>query len=72
MPRILLLFPNTREVIKAERTLNQSHICNKVITVPRHISAECGMALEVAVNDADSVAETFDAENIRYTSHTEL
>ena len=43
----LLLFRSTHDVIRAERSCLDAGIAVQVIPVPRDISSECGMALEI-------------------------
>jgi len=62
--RHLLLFQSTRAVIKAERLCRRSGLACKVIPVPRLISSECGMAIEIRPEDRDAVEAVFAAENI--------
>ena len=47
MKRHLVLFKSTRAVIKAERLGKKNGIRCSIIPVPRTISSECGMAIEV-------------------------
>lgn len=49
----ILLFKNTRDVIKAEKSLQEAGLLPKIIPVPKDISSECGMAIEME----DSVIE---------------
>ncbi len=53
--RAVLLFQSTHKVIKSERLLLQQGHAPKVIPVPKHISSECGMALEVAPESVDEI-----------------
>lgn len=46
-PLKLILFQSTRDVIKLERNLSEKKIPFKVIPVPRSLSSECGMAIEI-------------------------
>lgn len=64
--RILLLFQSTRAVIKAERLLNEKDIFCKVIPVPRHISSECGMALEIYPESAHAIKHVLDENQIAF------
>jgi hypothetical protein len=43
----LFLFKSTHDVIKAERLCISNTIPCKVIPVPRDISSECGMAIQI-------------------------
>ena len=47
MNRFLFLFQSTHSVIKAEKVCLNAGISCSVIAIPRDISSECGMALEV-------------------------
>ncbi len=48
MKRLLLVFQSTREALRAERALRAGGIGCSVIPVPRSISSECGIAIEVS------------------------
>ncbi len=47
MSRHFLLFENTRAVIKAESQMKEAKICYRIMPVPREISSQCGMCLEL-------------------------
>ena len=64
MKRHLALFQSTRAVIKAERLLVKHALRCKIIPVPRIISSECGMAIEIDENDRDTVRSLFLQEEI--------
>ncbi len=55
MKRQFLLFENTRAVIQAEAQLKAAAVACRVMPVPRAISSECGMCLELTDYDSDSV-----------------
>ncbi|MCG8569234.1 MAG: DUF3343 domain-containing protein [Spirochaetes bacterium] len=46
----LLIFQATRQVILIQKSLKQEKIPFKIIPVPRSISSECGMAIEIEEN----------------------
>ena len=53
--QMILLFPNVREVMKADRILKDNGLKVQVMPVPERISSECGMCMSVApelVSDA--------------------
>jgi hypothetical protein len=58
---MLLLFQSTHDVILAEKALRLEGIPRRVIPVPRSISSQCGMALEIAPEDAERAIELLDA-----------
>ena len=55
MTRQFLLFENTRAVIQAESQLKAAAVECRVMPVPRAISSECGMCLELMNYDSDIV-----------------
>lgn len=63
----LALFKTTRDAIRAERICKKSDILCKVVPVPRNISSECGMALEIEEENSGLVTEIFDSEGISYS-----
>ncbi len=44
----LFVFKSTYLTFKAERALKSAGIACKVVTKPRHISSDCGLAIRVA------------------------
>jgi hypothetical protein len=54
--KVIALFESTRAVIKSERLCKANNIHCKVIPVPRHLSAGCGMALELNESDTEQFA----------------
>jgi hypothetical protein len=67
--RHLLLFQSTRAVIKAERIFRKNGLYCKVIPVPRTISSECGMAIEIKPEDREKAESLCAGEEIICT-HT--
>jgi N-acyl-L-homoserine lactone synthetase len=72
MKRSLLLFRNTREVIKAERILLRYGVAVRVIPVPRSISSECGMALHIPQADRDHCLSLLEAEDVHARAHDDV
>jgi hypothetical protein len=48
-------------VILAEKAIRQQGIHRRVIPVPRSISSQCGMALEIAADDKEQVIELLES-----------
>jgi hypothetical protein len=44
---MLLFFQSTHDVILAEKAIRKEGIPRRVIPVPRSVSSQCGMALEI-------------------------
>ena len=62
----VILFKTTRDAIRAERLCKRNDISCKVIPVPRDISSECGMALEIDVKELKNVSDLFQSENVNF------
>ena len=55
---MLLLFQSTHDVILAEKAIRQQGIPRRVIPVPRSVSSQCGMALEIEPGDKEKVIDS--------------
>lgn len=66
---MLLTFKNTRSVIKAEKALQKMNIDVKVIPVPRSISSECGMALEIKEDNISAIEDILKNLNLNFERH---
>jgi hypothetical protein len=60
MSKALLLFESTRAAIKAERMLESAGIGVKVLPVPKELSPECGIAIEVEAAEAPRIKTLLD------------
>ncbi|MGL5635900.1 MAG: DUF3343 domain-containing protein, partial [Bacteroidales bacterium] len=45
--KYLIILPNSRTVLKAEKLCREAGLEVEITSVPSHISSECGMALKV-------------------------
>lgn len=64
----IVLFDTTQAAIKAEKILNQAGIKIKLIPVPRHISANCGISIRFDLIIADEIKSILDENNIPYSN----
>lgn len=67
MSRAFLLLKTMRYAIKAEAHCRQQNIQCQVIPVPREISSECGMCLEVDTNQADNMKAQLEESGFHVT-----
>jgi len=67
---VLALFQSTRAVIKADRLLRYHQVTAMVIPVPRQISSECGMALQINEQDRERIEQLLSEAGIGVTFHT--
>jgi hypothetical protein len=58
---MLLFFQSTHDVILAEKAIRKEGIPRRVIPVPRSVSSQCGMALEIDPDNAPKVRELLDS-----------
>jgi hypothetical protein len=64
MSKFVLLFRSTRDTIKAEKLCVLHTINCAPIPVPRHVSSECGIALEVDEVVVDRITALLQEEKI--------
>jgi len=50
-PRCVILFASIHDVLRAEQALRQRGVWCDLVPVPRALSAECGMAVELRAAD---------------------
>lgn len=65
--RQFFIFPTTRHFIRALKEAEAHGIAHRVISVPQHISYECGMSIEVAADDASALGTLLTAAAINHT-----
>jgi hypothetical protein len=69
MSRMLALFESTHAVIKAERLCIEHGLACKAVAVPRSISSNCGIALEIDEAIMNTVADIMDKNEINFSWH---
>jgi hypothetical protein len=69
MSRTLALFESTHAVIKAERLCAERGLRCRTIAVPRAISSNCGIALEIATEALPDLASLLLENNLSFTRH---
>ena len=61
----LFIFENIHNVMIAEDTLKKDNINCGLVPIPKEMSPECGMALEVDCEIKDSVIDILEKEGIQ-------
>ena len=64
---MLYLFESTHTVINAEKLCQEKDINYKIIPVPRSISPQCGMAIEISGELEIQVDKILNEVNIKYS-----
>jgi hypothetical protein len=65
MNKIIAVFESTRAAINAEMLCVKNNIPCQVIPMPRDISSDCGIALEIAEVDREAVEKIFGQEKVK-------
>jgi hypothetical protein len=63
----IILFDTTQAAIKAEKVLNLSEIKIKLIPVPRHISANCGVSIRFDLLMLDKIKSILNENDVPYS-----
>ncbi len=63
--RCIVVFPSTHYAIQAERAAHKASIPIRMIPVPRRISPDCNMGMEVSIDRRDSLQAVLAAESIK-------
>ncbi|WP_022854171.1 DUF3343 domain-containing protein [Thermodesulfatator atlanticus] len=66
--KIILLFPSIHYVLKAEKFAKQAGMPVELIPVPKEISSDCGMALEVEAEELNSLIAFLTERGLKPTS----
>jgi len=66
---MLYLFKSTHKVIKAEKLFKENSIYYKIIPVPKSISSECGMAIEIDNIDESNCTNILRENSIEFEKH---
>ena len=62
----IFVFQSTYLTLKAERTLKSARIACKLVTKPRHISSDCGLAVRIATAEDAKARELFAGAKVPY------
>lgn len=63
----IVIFKSTRDMIQVERALKKCKYNFKVIPVPRSLSSECGMAIEIGADLIEAVEKVADEKRVVVT-----
>ncbi len=63
---VYILFHNSSEAIRASRVLKKSGIEHKLVSVPRHLSSDCGYCVSLDEKDIDGTLGLFTQQAVPY------
>ena len=69
---MVLSFHSTTEAISFEKQCIQDHIPGRLIPIPREITAGCGLAWRIPVDEFPSCQQMIQERQMRYQGITEL
>lgn len=61
----IAVFKSTHSAIKADKLLDKNNFNYKIIPVPKEISSQCGIAIEINKNDILSLKNILNINNIK-------
>jgi hypothetical protein len=64
--KCILLLPSVHQVMKAEKILKGRGIGVDLIPVPREISSDCGVAVEISVDSEDEAFRALEENKMRF------
>ncbi len=64
--KAVILFHSTNHAIWAENELKENDISCKMISVPRHLSSDCGYCVQIDADDRGKASSILNANNIEF------
>ena len=64
--KAVILFHSTNHAIWAENELKENEISSKMISVPRHLSSDCGYCVRIDVDYREKASSILNANNIEF------
>ena len=71
-PRVVVTFHTTAEAMATERVCKQSGLAGKLISAPRALSADCGIAWAGPVDTRGALEAALAAANVEYAGICEM
>ena len=65
-PRWIVLFDSVHHVLAAERALKDGRVAHDLVPVPKELSSDCGMAIELREADAPRAFRSWDDPAVRW------
>ena len=60
------------EAIATEKVCNANGLGGRIITTPRHVSADCGMSFSIGIEKKEELEKLLKDERIKYDKIIEL
>ena len=69
---LIVTYHSSTEAIATEKICNKAGIGGRIITTPRHITADCGMSFSIGIEQKEKFVELLKKERIKYDKIIEL
>ena len=69
---LIVTYFTSSEAIATEKVCNANGIGGRIITTPRHITADCGMSFSIGIEQKEKLLELLKSERIKYDKIIEL
>ena len=69
---LIVTYFSSTEAIATEKICNKEGIGGRIITTPRHITADCGMSFSIGIEQKEKLLELLKSERIKYDKIIEL
>ena len=69
---LIITYFNSTEAIATEKICNKAGIGGRIITTPRHITADCGMSYSIGSEHRERLEELLKEEKIKYDRIIEI
>lgn len=61
-----ILFHNSSEAIRASRVLKKNNVVHHLVSVPRHLSSDCGYCVSLEETHLDAALALFTQQSVPY------
>ena len=69
---LIVTYFTSSEAIATEMICNKAGIGGRIITTPRHITADCGMSFSIGIEHKSQLEQLLKSEKIKYDKIIEL
>ena len=69
---LIVTYFTSTEAIATEKICNKAGIGGRIITTPRHITADCGMSFSIGIEQKEKLEQLLKDERIKYDKIIEL
>ncbi len=72
LKKLIITYFTSVEALATEKVCNDKGLGGRIITTPRNLTADCGMAYSISVKNKEEFEEFLKSEKIKYDKIVEL